>query len=145
MVAVKGGLRLAEEPEELLPSVIKFEDKHYFPPHQRPYSEELEIQPEEIRCKIPELKGGERIVLNAYGSWEVHHYEDTRRRLGVYSVISVGEENTGDGERKHYVLRENFSFEESDLAARLLSGNTNIIENRVRGLRYIHLDKKGNS
>ena len=65
------------------PSVIKFEDKYMM---RNIFSEKDKPDGEEIRCKIPELDLGEKIVLNAWGSWKMHHYDDYRQRLGIYSV-----------------------------------------------------------
>src|SRR3989344_5004282 len=95
-------------------SILKFTDKHNFNPGERPFENGDVIQPEEVVCKIPELKEGERVVLNAWGGWEVHHYEGCRRRLGVYSIETVegGEARSGKL-YKRYLLREEEKFSES--------------------------------
>ncbi len=117
------------------PSVIEFEDKHAM---RNTFFGEEELDGEEIRCKIPELDLGERIVLNAWGSWEVYHYDDYRRRLGIYSVTSkTGKENP------HYVLTEEKRFSQHKLVHEVLSGNFAHITEDAEGLKYIALDRYG--
>ena len=117
------------------PSVIKFEDKHTM---RNTFSGEDELDGEEILCKIPELDLGEKVVLNAWGSWEVHHYDDYRKRLGIYSVTSKeGEENP------HYILKEEKRFSEAGMVHEVLSGNFAQIAEITEGLKYITLDRYG--
>lgn len=110
-------------------SVIEFEDKHII---GNPISGKSEPDGEEIRCIIPGLNIGERVILNSWGDWEVHHYKDHRRRLGIYVVVSKK-----DGGEPHYVLRESEIFSESGLVHALLSGNFAGITAITKGLRYI--------
>ena len=117
------------------PSVIEFEDKHTM---MNPFCGEYELDGEKIRCEIPKLNLGERIVLNAWGSWEVHHYDDYRRRLGIYSVVSKeGEKNP------HYVLKEEERFSEPKMVHNILSGNFAHITKNTESLKYIALDRYG--
>ncbi len=116
-------------------SVIKFEDKHMV---ENTFSGEDEPDEEEIRCKIPELDLGEKVVLNAWGSWEVHHHDNYRRRLGIYSVTSKE-----DGENPQYVLKEEERFSEYGMVHDVLSGNFAQVSEVTEGLKYIALDKYG--
>jgi len=116
-------------------SVVEFEDKHTM---RNTFFGADELDGETIRCKIPKLNLGEKIILNAWGSWEVHHYDDYRRRLGIYSVVS--KEN---GENPMYTFKKEKGFSEPELAHALLSGNFASITEDTGDLRYIALDRYG--
>lgn len=124
------------------PSVIGFEDKSMMP-------NSLGIlipDREEIRHEIPELDLGERIVLNAWGSWEVHHYENYRRRLGIYLVTSKEVVTSRRGEENlHYVLKKEREFSESEIVHSVLSGNFAQVAEMTEGLKYIVLGRYGRS
>ncbi len=116
-------------------SIIEFEDKHI---RRNSFSGEDEPDEEKIKCEIPELDFGEKIVLNAYGLWEAHHYNEHRRRLGIYLVTSkVGEGNP------RYVLREETRFSEEEIVHGVFTGNFAKLAEITKGLKYIALDKSG--
>ncbi len=116
-------------------SVIEFEDKHTI---RDDLSGKDEPDNETIRCEIPELNLGERIILNAWGSWEVHHFDEYRRRLGIYSVVSKGE-----GENVGYTFKKEKGFSDLELVHAFLSGNFASIGKDIEGKRYIALDQYG--
>jgi len=119
------------------PSVIEFEDKYMI---TNPVSEKEELDEEQICCEIPELNPGERIILNAWGSWETFQegVMDYRRRLGIYSVVS--KEN---GENPKYTFKKEKGFSESQLVHSLLSGNFVSITKDTEGLKYIAKPRYG--
>tara|TARA_Y100000034_G_scaffold25571_1_gene30135 strand:+ start:57 stop:446 length:390 start_codon:yes stop_codon:yes gene_type:complete len=117
-------------------SVIEFEDEHTI---RNPITGIREYDDEEIRCNLPLLEEGENIVLNAWGSYEAHNFDEYRRRLGIYSVVlRQGNENP------HYLLRLEEGFSSSDLVSKVLSSNTSQIADKIKGLKYIELDRDGN-
>jgi len=118
-------------------SIIKFEDKHTI---VCPTSGMREFDGEDIMCKIPELDLGESIVLNGWGYFETFQngVDERRRRLGVYSVAS--KEN---GNRVDYVLKMEVGFSESELARKVLSGNSSPILKDIKDLKYVELDRDG--
>jgi len=118
------------------PSRIEFEDKHM---RRNTFSGEDELDGESIGCKIPELDSGERIILNAWGSWEVHHYNDHRKRLGIYSVSSKNDE----GKFLHYTLKEEEKFSETEMVHNVLVGNFAQTAEAIKNLKYIELDIYG--
>lgn len=115
-------------------SVLTFEDKHTIP---NELASKDELDNETIFCEIPELRIDERLVLNAYGSFEVGKCEEYRRRLGIYRVVDRKESIV-------YTLREEERFSEGELAHLLLSGNSNQIAKETEGLKYFALDLHGN-
>ncbi len=118
-------------------SVIEFEDKYMM---RNPFSGENEQDKESIICQIPELDLGEKVILDAWGSWEVHHFDDYRRRLGIYSVTLKK-----DQENIYYTLKREKEFSEDELVHALLSGNFVKITCNTKGLKYLLLDICGNS
>ena len=98
---------------------------------------------EEIKDKldseIPELNEGENLVLNAWSCGRTkdcgEHYV---RRLGIYRVV-----NKQKGEKIKYKLKTEEKFKESALVDCLLSGETEEITNKIKGLKYLSITKDG--
>jgi hypothetical protein len=123
--------------EKLEDCIITFTDKH----HYRGFGIE-ESDGERIETRIPELRLGEKIVLSAYGSFDGGHSEQQyRRRHGIYDVINKS--FTEGGPPIQYVMQEVERLSRDTIAHLALSGRIAELERKIRGLRYIALEKEG--
>lgn len=120
----------------LIKSIIEFEDSTFKHIHLSGKYEEMK---DEVNCKIPELNKGENFVLNAWGLGKTSDYsEHYVKRLGIYRVVDKQKNKI-----IKYKLKTEEKFKESALIDFILSGKTEDIISKIKGLKYISITKNG--
>ncbi len=129
-------------------SRIEFEDKGYRENIRLAEGDRIEYYGEPdgecINCEIPELEIGERVVLNAWGSYESRTYVEHRRRFGIYSVVSKEDGRAFNGDDLlDYVFKLEKGLSEGEIVHRALSGDFDFIQEKTAGMKYIGLNEGG--